>query len=154
MSSSLYYLLKSGAKVQQNLRMCKKIAIFFAIFSLEDARVASYSLGFKGMLCPNTIRKNKQRQETFLGEESTFLGSNLKKSVFLEAGSWVALLSVFSRSSVGVLRQGIREVKESAILTNSTFWWLGVLRFILGSSLVRPWSFTRSRYVRYNGRKY
>jgi hypothetical protein len=40
------------------------------------------------------IRKNKQRQETFLGEqstflgeESTFLGSNLKKSAFLEAGS-------------------------------------------------------------------
>ena len=36
------------------------------------------------MLCPNTIRKNKQRKETFsgnestfLGEESTFLGSNI-----------------------------------------------------------------------------
>ena len=45
-------------------------------------------------------------------------------------------LSVISQSSLGVFREGIREVKEAAILRISTFGWLGVLRFILGSSLV------------------
>ena len=94
------------------------------------------------MLCPNTIRKNKQSQETFLGSESTFLGmqttflgSNLKKSAFLEAGSWVGVFSVFSRSSLGVLRQGIREGKETAILINVLF---SISEFF-GSSLVLPW---------------
>ena len=31
-------------------------------------------------------------------------------------GSWVGVLSVVSRSSLGKMRQGIREVKEAAIL--------------------------------------
>ena len=53
--------------------------------------------------------------------QTTFLGSNIKKSAFLEAGSWVAVLSVFSRSSLGVLRQGIREVKERGILIKVLF---------------------------------
>ena len=43
---------------------------------------------------------------------------------------------MFSRSSVGGMRQGIRDVKEAAILRKVLFWWLGVLRFVLGSSLV------------------
>ena len=153
--------------------MCKKIAIFFAIFSLEDARGASYSLRaphnatsvigdpaeFRGENTRIWFGINGQRKETFLGNESTFLGrettflgSNIKKSAFLEAGSWVGVFSVFSRSSLGVLRQGIREGKRTAILIKSTFWWLGVLRFILGSSLVRTWSLTVRIYIRYKGR--
>ena len=42
---------------------------------------------------------------------------------------------VFSRSSVGGIRQGIREVKEITILTKSTF----SISAFLGSSLVRLW---------------
>ena len=41
----------------------------------------------------------------------------LRKVLFWRQG----VESEFSRSSLGVLRKGIREVKESAILTNSTF---------------------------------
>ena len=89
-------------------------------------------------------------------------------------------LSVVSRSSLGGIREGIREVKEKEILTKVLFWWLGVLFFlfyvlrlflrvgtpraqyskchprhffILGSSLVLPWSLTRMRLGRYKGRK-
>ena len=47
-------------------------------------------------------------------------------------GSSVGHLSEFSRSSVGVFREGIREVKEAAILTKVLF---GGWEF-LGSSLV------------------
>ena len=42
---------------------------------------------------------------------------------------------MFSRSSVGGIRQGIREGKRMAILTKVLFSILG----FLGSSLVRPW---------------
>ena len=80
--------------------------------------------------------------------------SNLKKSAFCHEElmrSSLGVLSVVSRSSVGELRQGIREGKETAILIKSIFWWLGVLRFILGSSLVSPWSLTRENLVRYKG---
>ena len=62
-----------GAKVVKNLRMCKKIAIFFAIFSLEDARGASYTLEMRGEEYSNIIRENKHKKETVLGNESTFL---------------------------------------------------------------------------------
>ena len=44
-------------------------------------------------------------------------------------------LSVFSRSSVGKMREGIREVKGTAILIKRTFL---VLEFF-GCRLVRPW---------------
>ena len=52
-------------------------------------------------------------------------------------GYSVGVLSLVSRRSVGVLWQGIREVKEVEILTNSTFsnW------EFLGRSLVRLWFF-------------
>ena len=50
-----------------------------------------------------------------------FSEANLKKSAFLVMRSSVGLLSVFSRSSVGGIGQGIREVKETAILIKSTF---------------------------------
>ena len=67
-------------------------------------------------------------ESTFLGIKSTFLGikttwfrSNLKKQHFLLTGSWVGVLSVVSRSSVGEIRQGIREGKEVAILRKRTF---------------------------------
>ena len=67
--------------------------------------------------------------------QTTFLGSNIKKSAFLEAGSWVGVFSVFSRSSLGVLRQGIREVKEREILIKSTF----SISAFFGRSLVLLW---------------
>ena len=79
--------------------------------------------------------------------------SILRKVLFGEAGSWVGVLSVVSRSSLGGIREGIREVKETAILINSTFWWFGVLWSFLGSSLVSRWSFTRSIYTRNKGRE-
>ena len=44
------------AKVVNYFEMCKKIAIFFAIFNLEDARGASYSLEMRGEEYPNMIR--------------------------------------------------------------------------------------------------
>ena len=50
-------------------------------------------------------------------------------------GSGVGVLSEFSRSSVGELRQGIREGKETAILIKVLFCNLE----FLGRSLVRPW---------------
>ena len=119
------------------------------------------------MLCPNTIRKNKQRKETFSGNESTFLGmqttflgsnipilhtiggraypvrhypiavrlSDRKGHAILcialnpQSGDFSGailevpfkallhgVLSEFSRSSLGGIGQGIRDVKERAIL--------------------------------------
>ena len=40
---------------------------------------------------------------------------------FFEVWSWCGRLSVFSRSYLGGIRQGIRDVKETAILTKRTF---------------------------------
>ncbi len=60
---------------------------------------------------------------------------SLNKTHFLVTGSSVGVLSEFSRSSVGRIGEGIREGKETAILTKSTF---PDLEF-LGSSLVRLW---------------
>ena len=60
-------------------------------------------------------------QSTFLGIETVFLGINLKKNTFLVIRYSVGVLSVFSRSSVGRTRQGIRELKETAILTKVLF---------------------------------
>ena len=42
--------------------------------------------------------------------------ANINKTHFGEVGSCAVVLSVFSRSSVGGRRQGIREVKEIGIL--------------------------------------
>ena len=56
------------------------------------------------------------KESTFLGWESTFLGLNLKKSAFLVIWSSFGVPSVVSRSSLGGIRVGIREVKETAIL--------------------------------------
>ena len=61
--------------------------------------------------------------------------------------SSVGLLSVVGR---GFEARDQRD-KRDGNLKKSTFLSFGVLRFILGSSLVRPWSFTRSRYTRYKG---
>ena len=58
--------------------------------------------------------------QPFQGTSQPFSGL-VKKSAFWEAGILVGVLSVFSRSSVGKIRQGIREEKRMAILTNSTF---------------------------------
>ena len=60
-------------------------------------------------------------ESTFLGIQSTFLGLNLKKSAFLVIWSSFGVPSVVSRSSLGKTRQGIREVKEIAILIKRTF---------------------------------
>ena len=56
------------------------------------------------------------RETTFSGIKSTFLGLNLKKSAFLFIRASVGVLSVVSRCSLGKTMQGIREVKETAIL--------------------------------------
>ena len=48
--------LITGAKIRIFLHKYKKMAIFFAIFSLEDARGASYSLEMIGEEYPNMIR--------------------------------------------------------------------------------------------------
>lgn len=56
------------------------------------------------------------KESTFLGWESTFLGLNLKKSDFLVIWSSFGVPSVVSRSSLGETRQGIRDIKEKAIL--------------------------------------
>ena len=37
----------------------------------------------------------------------------------------------------------VYSLEKWAILIKRTFWWLGVLRSFLGSSLVSPWSFIR-----------
>ena len=50
----------------------------------------------------------------------------------MESRSCAALLSELSRSSVGVLRQGIREIKEITILIKRTFF----ISEFFGSSLV------------------
>ena len=52
-----------------------------------------------------------------------------------------------SRSSLGGIRQGIREGKETAILINVLF---SVSEFF-GRSLVSPWSLARSIYRWYKG---
>ena len=79
------------------------------------------------------------KESTFLGCESTFLGikttlfgRNLKKLHFFVVGSWVGVLSVVSRSSLGGIRQGIREGKEMAILIKVLFY----IREFFGRSLV------------------
>ena len=60
-------------------------------------------------------------ESTFSGTEEAFLGLNLKKSAFLVIWSSFGVPSVVSRSSLGKTRQGIREVKETAILIKRTF---------------------------------
>ena len=59
---------------------------------------------------------------TFSGIKSTFLGLNLKKSAFLVIWSSFGVPSVVTRSSLGGIGVGIREVKETAILIKSTFY--------------------------------
>ena len=77
--------------------------------------------------------------------------------------SSLAHLSVISRSSHGGMRQGIRELKEKAILRKVLLGWFGVLWVFLGSylaqgartiipSLVLPWSLARERLGRYKER--
>ena len=61
--------------------------------------------------------------------------ANINKKHFLLAGSCAVVLSVFSRSSVGKIGEGIREGKETAILINVLFY---VSEFF-GRSLVLPW---------------
>ena len=41
---------------------------FFAIFSLEDARVASYSLEVRGRVYPNNIRQAPQNATSVFGD--------------------------------------------------------------------------------------
>ena len=66
-------------------------------------------------------------------------------------GSSVGVISVISRSSLGKMRQGIRDVKETEILRKVLLGWLGVLWSFLGSSLVHPWLLTWENLVKYKG---
>ena len=61
-----------------------------------------------------------------------FSESDIKKSTFCGRG----FLSLFSRLSLGVLRQGIRERKENGNLNKKHIFYFGVLWSFLGSSLV------------------
>ena len=85
------------------------MAIFFAIFSLEAGII------FKEK--SSTILGN---ESTFLGRKKTFFGKidNLFRKVILRKRTfgWLGVDALFSRSSVGKIREGIREVKETAIL--------------------------------------
>ena len=64
-----------------------------------------------------------------------FFRKAINKKHFLVAGSLVGVLSVVGRCSLGKIRQGIREEKETAILTKVLFC---VLEFF-GRSLVLLW---------------
>ena len=55
---------------------------------------------------------------------------------------------VFSRSSLGGVKQDIRDIKEIAILTKRTFF---VSEFFRGSLVLR-WSFVQCIYIRYKGK--
>ena len=66
-------------------------------------------------------------------------------------GSSVVVLPLFSRSSVGKIREGIREEKETAILIKVLFLSFGVLWSFLGSSLVLRWSLIVRLNTRYKG---
>ena len=91
---------------------------FSAIFLVQGIRC-------RGEEYKSTVSGNEStflgRDTTFSGTHSTFLGLNLKKSAFLVIRSSFGVPSVVSRSSLGKTRQGIREVKETAILIKSTF---------------------------------
>lgn len=51
------------------------------------------------------------------------------KQILINSTFWLrGVLSVISRSSLGKMRQGIREGKETAILKNSTFYRRKVMR--------------------------
>ena len=65
----------------------------------------------------NIVNLFRKGGNFFRNGGNLFRISVLRNSTFCGQGVDAA----FSRSSVGKLRQGIREVKESAILTNSTF---------------------------------
>ena len=69
----------------------------------------------------------------------------LKIVRFFSSGCF-ALLSLFSRSSVAKIRQGIRKGERDDNINKTHFFSLGVLWQFLGSSLVHPWSLTRSIY--------
>ena len=62
---------------------------------------------------------------------------SLNKTHFWVMGSWCGVPSVFSRSSLGKIRQGTRKRKETTILIKSTFWRLGVHGSFLGSYLAQ-----------------
>ena len=59
----------------------------------------------------------------------------------------LALLSVIGRWNKARYKRG----KKDGNLNKSTFFYFGVLRSFLGSSLVLPWSLTRSIYRWYKG---
>ena len=98
-----------------------------------------------------TSQPFQEGRQLFQEWKQPFQKPDLNKKHFWESRSCAALLSEFSRSSVGVIRQGIREEKETAILTKVLFLSFGVLWAFLGSSLVSPWFFTRRLNTRYKG---
>ena len=131
--------------------LCKKNTLLLAFFSLEDA-ASRYCLEAIGWDLPewdsglmdkeawmaSARMRTRCTRSTVLGMESTFSGIQstffreaiLRKCTFFEVWSWCGRLSVFSRSSLGGFRQGIRNKKETAILTNSTFCVLEFLFFL------------------------
>ena len=81
----------------------------------------------------NIVNLFRKGGNFFRNRVDLFRFSILRKVLFLRQG----VLSLFSRSSVGGMRQGIREVKEMAILIKVLFY---VWDFF-GRSLVYLWFF-------------
>ena len=180
-------LLNFRCKGTTFLQTCKQKSYFWGRFfqcrvqrrrlcrSLEDARGASYSLEFKGMQYPNTIRQaphnaageryrgprwliNRERKhfqelsQLFLGKELTIQVINLKKQFFLDRELMrrsVALLPLVGRQNRGRYKRS----KRDSNLNKTHIFYFGVLWSFLGSSFVRPWLFTREYQGRYKQKK-
>ena len=92
-----------GAKVVKKSDICKRFAKFFRFFTIVSIFQRSLARRSRGIF----YRNNRK--------------GNLNKKHFLMAGSWVGVLSVFSRSSVGEIGVNIREDTETSILIKRTF---------------------------------
>ena len=92
------------------------MAFMFLVFSIRFCRRNTEPL-------PKECLKTScfKNEDNFFGNQVNLFRTHLKKSAFLVIRSSVGVLSVFSRSSVGGIRQSIREGKEKAILIKSTF---------------------------------
>ena len=95
-----------------------------ANFSFATAKVVNYfGLSKKNSILLRFLFRNgkvnhfRNRVNLFSNRVNLFRKLILRKVLFWRQG----VESVFSRSSVGGIRQGIREEKRMAILTNSTF---------------------------------
>ena len=110
-------IIQKFGLVQKNKDFCgMSVAVRFLFFGIRFCRRNTEPL-------PKECLKTSyfRNEDNFFGNQVNLLGLNLKKSAFLVIWSSFGIPSVVSRSSLGKTRQGIREVKEKAILIKSTF---------------------------------